>query len=67
MNLFPVFADISPLPFVLAGGMFLLVIGGVILAIAVALFAYVKRRRDQRRADSSLADERSSEGATSQK
>ncbi|MCA9037555.1 MAG: hypothetical protein KDA81_11575 [Planctomycetaceae bacterium] len=49
MNLFLLLADISPLPFVLVGGTLLLIAGGVIMAIAVLSFGYVKRRRDQRR------------------
>ncbi len=47
MSEFNLLADLNPLPILVVGGAILLVIAGVLIAIAVALFGYIKRRKNR--------------------
>ncbi len=42
-----VLADMSPLPFLVVGGAAILAVGGAFLILAVALFGYIKRRKNK--------------------
>lgn len=44
-----ILADMSVLPFVLAGGVALLIVCGLCVAIAILLAGFIKRRRSQQK------------------
>ena len=46
-------ADVPAVPFLIGGGLLLVVIAGVFITLAVGVFGYIKRRKNQ----SSLEEE----------
>lgn len=44
-----ILADMSVLPFVLAGGVVLLIVCGLCVSIAILLAGFIKRKRNQRK------------------
>ena len=48
MSEFDILADLNPLPILIVGGTILVAIAGILIAFAVAMFGFIKRRKNRR-------------------